>query len=56
MEIYIAILYLLASLTFLINTLWDIDVPKTWANIIIMLVLSLVWPIPVLFYLVSGRK
>lgn len=56
MFIEITILYLFASLVFLVNTLRDPDVPKTGANIAILSVMCLVWPIPVILYLISGRK
>lgn len=49
-------LYLLASIIFLVNTLLDIDVPKTKANIAILVLMCIIWPLPVLIYLISGRK
>jgi hypothetical protein len=50
------IAYLLACIVFLVYTMRDADVPKTGANIAALVASSLVWPIPLALYLISGRK
>ena len=56
MELLYILGYLTCSIVFLVGAIADRDVPRSGANVALFVALSLVWPLVLVVYFLSGRK
>lgn len=56
MELLYILGYLICSIVFLVSVMADRDVTRNRANIALFVALSLVWPLVLVIYFLSGRK